>query len=154
MIWSLRQHLILMINCHRFIGLESHNTHLYVLAGQVPCPAEMLAAFHNRRVVTNVHARCSEQRKDVSTHLPEAALGRKGGKCHVTSFCVFLFSSSPCRLTAHAPSWVFRRGWFSFHPFCCRRFSNYLLLACIDHTAFEPLQEGAFGYKAEKHQLS
>lgn len=72
-----------MINCHRFNGLESHNTHLYVLAlraGQVSCPAETLAAFHNRGVATNVHARCPEQRKDVSTHFPEAALGRKGGK--------------------------------------------------------------------------
>lgn len=81
-----------MINCNRSIGSESHNVHVSALrAGQVPCAAVTLA-FITVVSPQMFHARCSEERKDVSTHVPEAALGRKGKKCHVTSFCVFLFS--------------------------------------------------------------
>lgn len=99
-----------MINCHRSIGSESHNICVLALrTGQVPCPAVTLA-FITVVSPQMFHARYSEQRTDVSTHFPEAALGRKGKKCHVTSFCVFLFSSFPCRPGTHAQSCMFRRG--------------------------------------------
>lgn len=99
-----------MTNCHRSIGSESDNMYVLALrAGQVPCPAVTLA-FITVVSPQMFRARYSEQRKDVSTHFPEAALGRKGKKVSCDELLCLSFSSFPCRPVTHAPSCVFRRG--------------------------------------------
>lgn len=102
------------------------------------------------------HARYSEQRKDVSTHFPAAALGRKGKKvsCDELLCLSFFLFPVPARY-ACAELRVPTGAGFLFIFFVVGSFfPSYLLLACMDHIAFEPLQEGALVInRAGKHPL-
>lgn len=107
-----------MFCCHGLIAMESLNAHpsaLALCAGQVPRPAENVFLPFRTVASPQLFTLAAPSRERTFPHISQRQLlaGQWKNKCHVTSFCVFLFfffsvpACDACVLRRGQPGFLF-----------------------------------------------